>query len=100
MLDLVVVIFLLKALDRPMQFFGKAGMYSLIGAFLVGLSTLYMRFFAGITFIETPLPLLVVMLVVCGVLCILLGVIAELLIRIYFEAGERLPYLIAETRNL
>jgi glycosyltransferase involved in cell wall biosynthesis len=99
-LDLVVIKFLDTALDRPMQFFGRAGIFSLFFAFLAGLLAVYLRFFEAITFVQTPLPLLVVLLTLNGLLCILMGLLAELQIRTYFESQGKRPYLIRDRRNL
>jgi glycosyltransferase involved in cell wall biosynthesis len=100
LLDLFVIFFLDRAIDRPMQFFGKAGLYALLAAFLVGCATLWLRLFENISFIQTPLPLLVVLLAITALLCFFLGIIAEMLMRIYFESRDRRAYLIGRTVNL
>ena len=85
-LDLLVIFFLDRAMDRPMQFFGLAGLYLLGIAFLVGLYALWLRFGEGWSFIQTPLPLLFVFLTITAFLCFFLGVLAEIQIRTYFES--------------
>jgi len=99
-LDLLVIFFLDRALDRPMQFFGMAGLYSLVGAFLAGCWALWLRFFAGISFIQTPLPLLVTLLAITGLLCFFLGIIAEMIMRTYFESRDKRAYLVGKTVNI
>jgi glycosyltransferase involved in cell wall biosynthesis len=99
-LDLFVIFFLDRAIDRPMQFFGKAGLYALLGAFLVGCWALWLRFFEDVSFIQTPLPLLVSLLAITALLCFFLGIIAEMLMRIYFENRDRRAYLVGKTMNI
>lgn len=99
-LDLIVIRFLDTALDRPMQFFGRFGLYSIGLSFLAGLWALWLKFFDDTSFIQTPLPLLVVLLFLIGVLCILLGLLAELQTRVYFESRGKPPYVVRDTRNL
>jgi len=100
LLDLLVIFFLDRAVDRPMQFFGTAGLYAFIGAFLVGCWALWLRFVEGVSFILTPLPLLVSLLVITGLLCLFLGVIAEMVMRTYYESRDRRAYLVRRTVNI
>lgn len=100
LLDLVVIRFFDTALDRPMHFFGQAGLISIFLATVAGLYALYLKFFKGVSFILTPLPLLVTLLFVTGVSCILLGLLAEIQMRTYFESRNRSPYRVKEVRNL
>jgi glycosyltransferase involved in cell wall biosynthesis len=100
LLDLLVIFFLDRAIDRPMQFFGTAGLYALFAAFLVGCWALWLRFAEGISFILTPLPLLFSLLVISGFLCLFLGVLAEMLMRTYFESRNQKAYLVGRTVNL
>lgn len=98
-LDMILVYFLHKALDRPMQFFGRVGIYSFLLAVAVGLFAIYLRVFEGISFILTPLPLFVVMLGICSLLCVLLGLVGEMLTRIYYEGRDARSYVIRDARS-
>jgi glycosyltransferase involved in cell wall biosynthesis len=100
LLDLIVVKFLSKYAEKPMYVFGTAGVAGLASSLLSGLWALYLKFFEGTSFISTPLPLLVVMTAITGFMCILMGLLAELLIRTYYEAQGKPIYLVASTRNL
>ena len=53
----------------------------------------------NISFILTPLPLLVVFFSMSGLLCIFIGLLAEIQSRIYFESIGRPSYLIKQKRN-
>ena len=88
-----------RAFDRAIQFFGKLSIYSLFLAGLTGGVALWMKI-AGIRdLVESPLPLLVASLIVAGVLFFLLGVLAEIQMRIYFETNGRTPYSIRSSKN-
>lgn len=100
LLDLIVIRFLDRSLDRPIQFFGRAGIYSLGLAFLAGLWALYLKFVDGVSFIQTPLPMLVTMLALVGVMFVMMGLLAEIQSRVYFETGDKLPYSVRATRNV
>jgi glycosyltransferase involved in cell wall biosynthesis len=93
-LDLVILYFIDRAFDRPMQFFGKLG----LGCWGLALAilgwALVLKLGYGVTLIQTALPLLAATIGLSGVLFILLGIIAEVLTRIYFEARGKPPYKI------
>jgi hypothetical protein len=92
LLDLVILYFIDRAFDRPMQFFGKLGLAFWGLALLVFGWAVELKFGHGVSFILTPLPLLAATIGLSGVLFILLGIIAEVLTRIYFEARGKPPY--------
>jgi glycosyltransferase involved in cell wall biosynthesis len=100
LLDLLVIFFLDRAVDRPMQFFGSVGLYAFFAAFLVGCWALWLRFAEGISFISTPLPLLFSLLAISGLLCLFIGVLAEMLMRTYFESRDQRAYLVGKTVNI
>lgn len=98
-LDLILIRFLENALDRPMHYFGKIGLFSIFFSILSGLLALGLRLFDGVSFVQTPLPLLTVFLMLSGILFIMLGLIAELQMRIYYESQSRRHYSVREARN-
>jgi dolichol-phosphate mannosyltransferase len=98
-LDLIVVKFLDRYMVKPIYIFGGFGILSL---FLAGLSFCIMiglRLFAHISMIQTPLPLVTVMGILTGVSSILMGLLAEMLVRTYFESQHRANYLVRERIN-
>lgn len=94
LLDLLTVKFLLKYLARPMQFFGLPGIASLT----LGLVTLAYLLFQKIALDQgmsnRPLLTGAVLLTFLGVQFISIGLLGELLTRIYHENGARTPYVI------
>jgi glycosyltransferase involved in cell wall biosynthesis len=94
MLDLLIMYFIDRAFDRPIQFFGKIGLGFLGLSALIFAWALVLKFNFGVSFIQTPLPLLAAAISLSGFLFILLGVIAEVQARIYFEVRGRPSYKI------
>jgi dolichol-phosphate mannosyltransferase len=91
-LDLVIMYFIDRAFDRPMQFFGKLGLVFWVLAGLTFVWAVVLKFGYEVSLIQTPLPLLAATIGLSGVLFILLGLIAEVQARIYFEARGKPPY--------
>jgi glycosyltransferase involved in cell wall biosynthesis len=98
-LDLIVVKFLASFAHKPIYLFGGFGFLALFTAFCVGLYTLWLKIFEAVSFIKTPLPLLVVMLSIFGFVSILMGLIAELVMRTYYESQSKNIYLVREEIN-
>ena len=99
-LDLLVVQFLGRYETRPMYVFGGFGLVSWGISLLSAAFAFYRKFFDATSFIQTPLPLLSVMAFITGVLSMLMGLLAELLVRTYYESQQKRPYAIKYARNL
>jgi dolichol-phosphate mannosyltransferase len=95
-LDLMVVKFLLSYSQKPIYVFGGTGFLMIFGAFLSGVYAVYLKLFKGTSFILTPLPLLCVLLLVLGSISILMGFLAEILTRTYYESQKKPTYQIKE----
>lgn len=100
LLDLMVVKFLDRHLVKPIYVFGGIGLASFAASFLSAVWMLWLKFFDNTSMIETPLPLLVAMTFLVGLMCILLGLLAEMIVRTYFESQGRSPYLVKDTVNM
>lgn len=98
--DLVVVKFLDRYAQKPMYVFGGFGLLNFLVSLAAGLWAVYLKFWDGVSFIQTPLPLLVVMSAITGVMCILLGLVAEMVTRNWHESRHKDTYIVGETRNL
>ena len=82
-----------------MHVFGGVGMLAVLGAFLAGVFALWLKFSHGTPFVATPLPLLVVMLTLLGIISIFTGLLAEMNVRTYYESQDKKPYAVKETLN-
>ncbi len=100
LLDLVVVMFFQGFGTKPIYMFGGFGFLSWLLAFFVGLLMLYFKLFGGKDFVETPLPNLFVLLTLGGFLSILMGLLAELVMRTYYESQQKPTYLVKEVLGL
>jgi len=92
--DLLVVKFMSDYMARPFLFFGGWGFLSLVLGFIAGVSSLVLKLIHVRNITETPLPILATLLIVVGVLLIMMGFLAEILLRVYFETKEGTPYVI------
>jgi glycosyltransferase involved in cell wall biosynthesis len=95
-LDLLILYFIDRAFDRPIQFFGKLGLGCLLLAVAILGWAVVLKYAWEVTLIQTPLPLLAAAIGLSGVLFLLLGIIAEVQVRIYFEARGRPPYKVRQ----
>jgi glycosyltransferase involved in cell wall biosynthesis len=92
-LDLFTVKFLLDYSSKPIYLFGGAGlMLTFLG--LADLLYLFIRRFWGIPASTSPLLLVGVMFAIMGFQSILMGLIAELLVRTYHESQSKPTYRI------
>ena len=99
-LDLAVVKFLDCYAQKPMYIFGGIGMLSFLLSGLAAGWALYLKFYENTTLVQTPLPLMVIFTALTGVICLLMGLLAELVMRTYHESQKKDVYLVKETRNL
>ncbi|HSS29198.1 MAG TPA: glycosyltransferase family 2 protein [Usitatibacter sp.] len=100
LLDLIVVQFLARYASRPIYLFGGCGVASLLLALVAGLWAVYLKYFEATSFIQTPLPLLVVLLTLTGGISILMGLLAEIIMRTYYESQGKAVYDVRSTANL
>jgi glycosyltransferase involved in cell wall biosynthesis len=94
LLDLFLVMFMERYMTKPIYIFGGFGFLSLALSFFFALWAIGLKIFDDRSFILTPLPTLTGMFFTTGVLCILMGLLAELLMRTYFEAQDKKIYQI------
>lgn len=92
LLDLLVAKFFEDYFVKPIYVFGGFG-FAAIGASIVVLTlAIGLRLFAHTSLIQTPLPLLAAMLFLIGCSSVLMGLLAEIMMRTYFESQDRKPY--------
>jgi glycosyltransferase involved in cell wall biosynthesis len=100
LLDLVTVKFMSTYFTKPIYVFGTAGLVSLGLSFAAFIWMVSLKIFEGTSFIKTPLPVLITMFFVVGVQFILMGLLAEILMRTYHEAQDKRIYTIKNSLNL
>ncbi len=97
MLDFFVAGFMNSYLSKPMYVFGGYGIFLMLLAFGLGLF-IFLRtvFFGGVW--VSPLLFVFVMLVIVSVQLILMGLIAEITIRIYYEDRDKKTYVLRQVK--
>ena len=105
-LDLILIRFFQRYAQRPIHLFGRIGLWSIFLSFLSFGAMLYFKYFhqaltgdADKSFVETPLPTLTVILFGIGVHSILMGLLAEMQMRTYYESQAKTTYLMGEVRR-
>jgi glycosyltransferase involved in cell wall biosynthesis len=97
LLDLLTVKFMDAYLGKPIYFFGGWGAaMGALGA-LMAAFTLYKKFFLGIYVKDQPLFQVSIFFALIGFMLILLGLMAEVVVRIYFDLKDKSPYFVAQT---
>jgi glycosyltransferase involved in cell wall biosynthesis len=99
-LDLMTVMFLLSYSTKPIQLFGKWGIYSFLAGMASGTITVYMKLFEHTSMNRNPLLILTAFLLFIGVQFIALGLLGELNARTYYEAQGKPIYVVREKVNL
>lgn len=98
-LDLIVVKFLSDYAQKPIYVFGGFGLFSHLLALITFAVMVYLKYWGGKSFIETPLPILAALFVLMGVMSMLMGLIAELSVRTYHESQNKSTYSVKKTIN-
>jgi len=100
LLDLLTVKFLLSYASKPIYLFGGAGLVLILLSAVVLLILLVRRVFFSISVLASPLFQMSAMFFILGFQSILMGLIAELLVRTYHESQRKPTYTVREKINL
>jgi glycosyltransferase involved in cell wall biosynthesis len=93
-LDLITVKFLQSFSTKPLQFFGPIGLLSGAFGFLISLFLSLEKLFYGTHIGGRPLLLLGVLLIVVGIQFIGMGLLGEMMVRVYHETQKKPIYVI------
>lgn len=99
-LDILLVKFLNEYINKPMYVFGSVGFLLLFTGSLVLAYLILIKLFFGEDIGRRPLLVLSVLSILAGIQLISTGIIAELLVRIYYRSKEDKPYIIDRKINL
>ena len=97
-MDLLTVRFMDRYMLKPMYLFGFWGFMFFVASFVFGAWAVYMRT-QGYFFTGTPLPMMSVFSFMTGVICMLMGLLAEMITRTFHESQNKSIYLVSKTRN-
>lgn len=96
LLDTLLVKFLLSYRTRPLHLLGGWGLISFFLGFLIALYLSIQKIFWGVELSKRPILLLAVLLMITGLQLISTGLIAEMLMRTYYESQGKKPYQVKE----
>ncbi len=99
-LDLITVKFMGSYSTKPIYIFGGSGLLSLFFALISGSTVIIMKILYNYSMNRNPLFMLTILLIIIGVLFIQMGILAEIMIRIYHESKGEPPYKVKETINI
>ncbi|MEI6278468.1 MAG: glycosyltransferase family 2 protein [Verrucomicrobiae bacterium] len=99
LMDLMTVKFLDKYMMKPMYLFGFWGLVFFAASVVFAGWTFYMRTL-GYYFTATPLPMMTVFSFMTGMICVLMGLLAEMITRTFHESQGKSIYMVSSTRNL
>ena len=99
-LDLFTVKFLVSYSSKPIYLFGGAGLVLAFGSGAMLAYLFVRRIWAGVSVMGSPLFQVSIMLFVMGFQSMLMGLIAELLVRTYYESQRKPTYRVRKKINL
>ncbi|HEY8188365.1 MAG TPA: glycosyltransferase family 2 protein [Pyrinomonadaceae bacterium] len=97
--DLMTIKFMASYQTKPLYIFGSAGLLTFAVSFLSGLFALLMKFASWpkhADLVQTPLPVVAMVLLVLGIQFFLMGLLAEMLVRTYHESQSKSIYAVRE----
>ncbi len=93
-LDLITVKFLQSFSTKPLQFFGPIGLFSGALGFFISLYLSLDKIFSGKDIGGRPLLLLGALLIIVGIQFIGMGLLGEMMVRVYHETQKKPIYVI------
>tara|TARA_B100001250_G_C19809004_1_gene794862 strand:+ start:2028 stop:2972 length:945 start_codon:yes stop_codon:yes gene_type:complete len=90
--DLIFLKFMEKQFSKPIHLFGGFAIINFSLSILSFILMIYFKYFMNKSFIQTPLPELIILFLMVGTLSIFMGFIAEIIMRTYFESQNISPY--------
>ncbi len=101
--DLMTIKFMAEYHTKPIYVFGTFGILAFVASALSGVYALFLKFanILGLPqyhadFVETPLPVLCIVMFAITIQFFLMGLLAELLVRTYHESQDKAIYAVRE----
>ncbi len=101
--DLMTIKFMAEYHTKPIYVFGTFGMFAFIASVLAGVYAVFLKFadHLGVPqyqadLVETPLPILSIVMFAISIQFFLMGLLAELLVRTYHESQDKAIYAVRE----
>lgn len=101
--DLMTIKFMASYQTKPIYVFGTFGMLAFIASIFAGLYAIFLKLANRLSlpqyhadFVETPLPVLCIVMFAISIQFFLMGLLAELLVRTYHESQDKAIYAVRE----
>ena len=94
--DLMTIKFMASYQTKPIYVFGSFGMLAFAISIVGGLYAVFLKIFHKADFVQTPLPILSIVMFAVGVQFLLMGLLAEMLVRTYHESQAKTIYAVRE----
>lgn len=95
-IDLLTVYFMRKFMTQPMHMFGSLGLLSMLAGVGISLYLMVVKFLGNQDIGDRPLLYLAIVLFLSGIQLFSLGLLAELVMRTYYESQRRPIYRVRE----
>lgn len=93
-LDLITIKFLASFSTKPIYIFGGLGVLCFLSSFIAGMTVIIMKIAVGYSMNRNPLLIISMMLMTAAIQFVLMGLLAEIMVRTYHESQDRPTYVI------
>ena len=87
-------------MNHPMRFFGGLGFVAFLIGLVAGFIAVALKLLDIRAFVDTPLPVFSAMFLIVGIQMIVMGILAEMLMRTYYESQGKRTYMVADKINM
>lgn len=94
--DLMTIKFMASYQTKPIYIFGTFGMLAFLVSLLAAVYAVFLKLFHKADFVQTPLPILAIVMFAVGIQFLLMGLLAEMLVRTYHESQAKSIYAVKE----
>jgi dolichol-phosphate mannosyltransferase len=94
--DLITIKFMASYQTKPIYVFGMFGLLAFAASFLAALYAVWLKLRNDADFVQTPLPVISVVMLAISVQFFLMGLLAEMLVRTYHESQSKPIYAVRE----
>lgn len=92
-IDIFWLYFYLKSKDKPIQFFGRFSLVCFFFGFVSFIYSIYIKYILGISFIKTPLLLVVVLFFLFGLFSLFFGILCQFILENKFKQSDINKYI-------
>ena len=94
LLDTILLVFFRRFINKPIYFFGGVGLIFFFLSCLTFVYALKLKYLDSVSFIQTPLPILIIFFFITSIMSVFFGIISEILSRTYHESQGKKSYKI------